>query len=186
MLRTTRQLDFIRDCLEAGARQVSGGKPDSPAADVEVVEVTTAPLRELGEDSLFGDGDRVAGLSSSLRGSLFGTALFAMEPEDAFAWVLSKGSGPDPLESYVAAGAQILRAMIQETGVSLNAPVELGETTLREESLMEILVGTHAPSDTLLVSAKLLLRAAGLTLPASFYVLVAPKQLDQLASRLAS
>ena len=46
---------------------------------------------------------------------------------------------------------------------------------------MEILTGTHAPSDTLLLSARLNVHAEGIRLPACFYLLISPKYQGQLS-----
>ena len=154
-----------------------------PAARVEVLDVQGCALGEVDERSLCGDGDRVAGVACNLRGAMFGTALFAMEPEDAFAWVLSSGTGGDPLASYVSGVSEILEALTTATARTLGV-TSLGEAVLREESLMEILIGTHAPSDTLLLSARLKIHAEGMSLPAGFYLLVSPKYQGQLSVAL--
>ena len=182
MIHDTRQLDGIRDRLNRGARNASELLENPVAAGdakVEVVNLSCASLGSLSSEDLCGDGDRVAAVSASLRGSLSGAAVFAMEPEDAFLWVLSTGSGEDALQSFVESGERLLRELVCSTGQTEPRP-ELGAAVLREESLMEILIGTHAPSDTLVLCVGLDLHAQGLRLPGSFHLLVAPKQFGQL------
>jgi hypothetical protein len=182
LIHDTRQLDGLRDRLNRGARNASEHLENgiaTAAMKVEVVSLSCLPLGSLSPEALCGDGDRVAAVSCALHGSLSGAAVFAMEPEDAFAWVMLNGTGTDPLESFVASGQRVLRELVCSTGQTEPLP-ELGVAVLREETLMEILVGTHAPSDTLVLSALLELHAEGLCLPGSFHLLVAPKLFGHL------
>jgi len=174
-------MDGIRDRLNRGVQSASERllREQGPESEVEVMDLRCTALGSLSPEELCGDGDRVAAVSCALRGGLGGTAVFAMEPEDALAWVLSSGSGSDPLASFVASGECILRQLAESTGETEPRP-ELAAGALREESLMEILVGTHAPSDTLVLSAQLEVRTETLCLPAAFHLLVAPKQFSQL------
>jgi hypothetical protein len=184
LIHSPRQLDRIRDCLSDAARCLAEAATLESLCEIEVADLSCRPLGELSSENLYGEGDRVAGVSCGLHGSLSGTAVFAMEPEDAFAWMLSSCRGEDPLESFVASGERIIREFVHSTGPTEPSP-ELAAGSLREESLMEILVGTHAPSDTLVLSARLVLRTTQLRHPGSFHLLVAPKEFGHLGAPVA-
>lgn len=186
MIHTTRQLDRIRDCLSDAARGLGEARGvESHPCDVEIVDLSCRALRELSSENLCGDGDRVAAVSCAIAGWLSGTVVFAMEPEDALAWVLSSCSGDDPLESFVSSGECIVRELVHSTAPT-EPSLDLAAGRLREESLLEILVGTHAPSDTLVLSARLRLRTRQLCHSASFHLLVTPKEFGHLGAPVSA
>ena len=112
------------------------------------------------------------------RGGVCGTALLAMDPEDALAWVRSNpGKNEDVLESFVRLGEIVQASLVSEIGAGLGLEVEAGSAALCEDSVPLILLGTCAPSDTAVVTVSVLVAAGDDVLPIQIYLMIESKLL---------
>lgn len=144
---------------------------------LEVRGVRCATLVELAERMPCFDGECVAGVATRFGGGLCGTTLFAMEPEDALAWVRANPEGGDPLESFVELSDRVQSHLVSAIGRGLGIEMTTESAELREDSVPLILLGTHAPSDTAVVCVSVLVAAGDHVLPAHIYLMIEPKLL---------
>ena len=134
-------------------------------------------------------GDRVAAVVQRFEGHPSGTALFALDPGDALLW-LQRGDGDeDPLERFVDWGSRVLSGVIETLASAWETELRIGEPKLEERSLMAALLGTHAPSDTVVLSLHGELRFPVLDVPEirapfSLQLLLEPKLVDGILSVL--
>ena len=119
-----------------------------------VLEIWGCPLSECPRGTLLGDGDLVAGVVSGTSGALRGSAILGMEPELALVW-LADAPTADPLAAFVQRGEALLRAVVEALARRLGVEASTGPGALQEEPLLALVLGTHAPSDTLVLSAVL-------------------------------
>jgi hypothetical protein len=113
-------------------------------------------------------------------GRLDGTALLAMEPGDALLWLQRGDDDSDPLGRFVDWGNRLIAGVVDSLATALQAEASLQEPTLEERPLMAALLGTHAPSDTMVLSLQgdLAFPVSGvpeIQAPFSIHVLLAPK-----------
>lgn len=146
-------------------------------AGVEVRDVRCATLGELPDRMPCFDGECVAGVASRFGGGLCGTALFAMQPEDALAWVRANPDAADPLGSFVELGERVQTHLVSAIGLGMGIEMATETAELREDSIPLILLGTHAPSDTAIVCVSMLVAAGDHVVPAHVYLMVEPKLL---------
>ncbi len=160
---------------EAGEALLREKHTDDSGLEIRNIQCTT--LAELPDRVACFDGDCVAGVVNRFRGGLRGTALLAMDPEDALAWVRSKPDEHNLLEAFVDLGHTVQTSLLDEiaTGLGLEVDTEPGE--LREDSVALILFATHAPSDTAVVVVSLLVAAGDDVVPVQIYLMVEPKLL---------
>lgn len=154
-----------------------------PAATVEVENVLACPLVDFSEAAVGGSGDTIAGASLRIEGAVGGTAIFAMDPEHALEWLQGPGPAGPELEHFLER-CQRLMGELAGAALRFDAPCIVGPARLEEGSLAEAVVGTHAPSDTLVLGATLHVGSEGGDWPAVAILLVDPKPL--LAHLLAS
>ena len=137
--------------------------------------VAFGTLGRLSGAEICGQGDRMAGILARFSGGLDQVALFAMEIEDALGLVHGLARGGDPLAAYTTLGQGFLEAVAR--AIAPGDSAQVGDATLHEETALQALLGTHAPSDTVVVSIALDLlggRGDG-NRPAFVYVLAEPK-----------
>jgi len=174
----SRQLDVVRARLCTGAigAMESLARAGLSGPTVEVEGVLACPLADFSEAAVGGTGDTIAGASLRFEGPVAGTALLAMDPEDAVAWMRA-GDGVVSVERFLAL-AQRLVAELVAAALSFDAPVVVAGASLQESTLGGAVVGTHAPSDTLVLAATLRLGVDdGVDRPAVAILLVDPKPL---------
>jgi hypothetical protein len=83
--------------------------------------------------------------------------MLVMAPGDAME--SARGLTPEagPVEGYVDLGGQILEPVVEAAAKELGRAHEIGAPRLVEDTVGGCLLCTHAPSDTLLVSARILI-----------------------------
>ena len=141
-------------------------------ADPDGVHLGT--LGRVSSSEICGRGDRIAGVLVRFSGRLEQVGLFAMETEDAFAVVQHRAWADDPLGTYTDFGRDIVRAVT--AAIDSRGVPQAGEASLWEETAIQALLGTHAPSDTVVVSVSLQLSVAGEAARTGYvYVLAEPK-----------
>jgi len=121
----------------------------------------------------------------SYTGGFSGVGLLSLEPEDALAWTLAGGQIADPLATYADIGGVVLRSVVESAAAALGTASEAAEPTLVEDSLAASLLGTHAPSDTVLMCSRIAVEVGPLKLPAHLYLLLEPKMLSALLGALS-
>lgn len=153
--------------------------------EVEVTEVRVTPLGDFGERGLMVSDDLIAGVMGRLEGALPGTLAIALEPEEALLWA-RLGGGEDPLDTFVALGRSLLVGVASALGELLEEGVRFEGGALAEAPELAMLVGTHAPSDTLVFSTRLRIDVRDEILTGVSHLLVEPKYLAPLLSALSA
>jgi hypothetical protein len=155
-----------------------------------VVGIEYGSLGSMAAPDVCGGGERIAGVlaqcipdSDSLNSSdshacVFPSriGLFAMESEDAFALFQQVSEGADLLATYTELGSELV-AQAARALAGGAVGTQSGTASLEENSVISILVGTHAPSDTVIVTLRLELssRRGEASTPGFVYLLVEPK-----------
>ncbi len=178
---TTPQLDSIRQHLEAGLRTRSPASDASP----RVSAAGLCLLADFPNGALVDSGDLAAGVVRRFGGTVGGTALLALDPEDALAWVQASPGSEAPLERFLGLASAMVEGAISGWANAIGTEVDFGEPGLREDSVVGMLLATHAPSDTLILSARIELSPAGGDRVAHLYLMVEPKVLELWAGRTA-
>lgn len=153
--------------------------------EITVLETRCCALGDFASEGLPGGEDLIAGVMRAFRGRLAGASLLSMEPEDALAWVVADGDGENPLETYVDLGGCVLAAVAEAAAEAIGVEVEVGEPRLEESSIAGCLLLTHAPSDSVLVSSRLEVRAGGQHLSAQLHLVMEPKVISALLGALS-
>lgn len=193
---TTSHHELLRLGLAVGLEAASNRLAETPAAAtrIELQAVTRSAICDLDLEQVSHglSGDVIAAVVQRFHGHPSGTALFALEPGDALLW-LQRGDSDDPLGCFVDWGSRVIAGVIETLAKAWESEVELGEPRLEERSLMAALLGTHAPGDTVVLSLHGELGFSmvelgsrpELTAPFSIHVLLEPKLVDGILSRLA-
>jgi hypothetical protein len=176
---TRDQLDSIENWAARGADGCAEALRDCHAGDsaLEIRDIRSATLAELPEQIPCFDGECVAAVAGRYSGGVCGTSLLAMNPEDALRWILSGRGSDDPIASFVERGAMIQTHLIESIGMGLGLTIKPEGADLREDSVPLILLGTHAPSDTVIVCVSMIISAGDEVLPAQVYLMIEPKLL---------
>jgi len=174
---------WIAEGVDRAAEELA----ETHAFDTEltVLDTRCCALADVGTAGHDIGDDLVAAVMLAFRGRLAGTALLAMEPEDALAWSLADGGRGTPVETYVTLGAAVLGAVVTCAAEALGVEVELGAPRLEEDSIGACLVRTHAPSDTVVVSSRIEVRAGGQPAVAHLLLIMEPKVISALLGALA-
>ncbi len=145
--------------------------------------MTSSPLADFdpGAAARGPSGDLIAGVVQRFEGPISGSALLALEPGDALLWLQRGDDDADPLARFVEWGSRLLEGVTRALGDALGGEVVCGPGSLEERSLMAALLGTHAPSDTLVLSlhgemAFPVARLPEIRAPFGLHVLLAPKR----------
>lgn len=166
-------------CLDTLA-EISGCE-----TEVDVQEIRCTPLADFGERGLCLSDDLTAAVMGRLEGALPGSLNLVLEPEEALLWAQIGGDG-DPLETFVALGRALLEGIAAGLSEVLESDVEFAGGALVEEPELAMLVRTHAPSDTLVFSARLRIEARDETISAVSHTLIEPKYMAGLLSALSA
>lgn len=159
---STPQLEALRARLAAAAARTSA-RPDADADDgagpaIAVGRVGLCLLADFPQGAVAFDADLVAGALARIDGPLCATALLAMAPEDALGWVRGdwgRDRAGGEIERFLALAGEVLRDCTAALAQAEGAVAAL-DATLAEDPVVAILLATHAPSDTLVLSAELL------------------------------
>lgn len=127
------------------------------------------------------NGELTASVVTALGGSVGGTAVLAVDPEDALAWVNATGPAEDLLARFLELGRSTIHGALTALAEGRGIAVELTAPNLQEDSVIPILLGTHAPSDTVILTAGFQLVVGACNIGATLYLLVEPKVLAALA-----
>lgn len=152
---------------------------------MRVPEAGVCLLADFPAGALVGIDDIAAGTVVRFQGPFGGTAILTLEPEDALAWVRSAPEPGDPIRGHLERSADLLARAVGGWGQSMGASFSFTEPTLCEDAVAGLLLGTHAPSDTLILSARLVLSIDGRERSAWLYLMVDPKVLEVWASHAA-
>jgi len=184
------QMIAARACLDAGAREAAQRAPLRAASlRPEIGELAICPLSDFPARAVSVDHPQlVAAAVAGLRGPLSLTALVAFEPRDALALLrrLSGGIGAlghAELARFVEAGGALIEGAVR--ALARAADGELSPARLVEDSLVGAVLGTHAPPDASVLSARLELALPERTLHGALYVIVEEKLLPALLEALS-
>ena len=153
--------------------------------EVEVQEIRATALSEFGESGLCLSDDLIAGVMGRLEGAMPGSLNLVLEPEEALLWA-RLGSDGDPLKTFVSLGEALLGGVATAIGGVLGKEASFAGASLVEESELAMLVKTHAPSDTVVFSARMRIDARDEVFTAFSHLLIEPKYLAQLLSALSA
>jgi len=153
--------------------------------EIEVQEIRCTALAEFGECGLCLSEDLVAGVMGRLEGAMPGSLNLVLDPEDALLWARLGGDG-DPLETFVEIGRRLLGGMTAALSDILPGEASFEGATLVEAPELAMLVETHAPSDTLVFTARMRIDVRDEVLTAVSHMLVEPKYLARLLSALSA
>jgi hypothetical protein len=135
-------------------------------------------LATFAEGAICADGDLIAGAMVRFEGGIAGTALLALDPENAFEWLQASEPGADPIALYLDMGQLILGEVARALASRFDVDVSVGTAQLKENSIAAVLLQTHAASDTAVISCSIDLAAGDSLLPAYIYLLMEPKRLN--------
>ncbi len=180
------QLEAIRDLLIQGAADAADGLSSihAPDSQVRVGRLGLCVLADFPSGAVFCDDDLSAGVLQRFDGQFSATALLALDPADALSWVRCHGSPSDPLATYRAIAEQLLRHLVGRLAVVFDIETQPGPLSLEEHSVVDTLLATHAPSDTVVLSLCLEVGTSALSFTAAFYLMVDPKRLAALLETL--
>jgi hypothetical protein len=185
----------LRDCFAAGLESATQRLSETPASGtgIALASVSSGTIADLDPDEACRgiSPELIAGVSQRLLGRLSGTALFAVDPGDALLWLQREGAAVEPLAHFVEWGSHVLSAVAEKLGDAWQADVSLADAVLEERPFMAALLGTHAPSDTVVLSSvgELSFDVPGvgaMRAPFTIQVLLQPKMLDGILTGLAS
>jgi hypothetical protein len=165
---------------EARLAEISGCE-----TEIEVLEIRCTSLGSFGEQGMRLSEDLVAGVIGRLEGVLPGSLNVVLEPEEALLWA-QIGNDTDPLDTFVSLGRVLLEGIAVALAEILQAESQFQGAKLVEESELAMLVGTHAPSDTLVFSTRLHIDVRDEVVSAMSHLLIEPKYLGQLLSALSA
>jgi hypothetical protein len=173
------QLDTLRAHITAGFDRATQLLCREHADDtgVEVRECHCCSLANFPQGAVCSDDDLIAGVLVRFEGGIAGTALLAMDPQNALDWVQAAGARPDPIATYLELGRLLLGEISRELASQFSAEIELSSASLQENCVGAVLLQTHAPSDTAVISTRFDIAAGDSVLPGYVYVLMEPKPL---------
>ena len=167
-------------CSEARLAEISGCE-----TEIEVLEIRCTSLGGFGEQGMRLSEDLVAGVIGRLEGVLPGSLNVVLEPEEALLWA-QIGNDTDPLDTFVSLGRVLLEGIAVALSEILEAESQFQGAMLVEEPELMMLVGTHAPSDTLVFSTRMQINVRDEIVSAMSHLLIEPKYLGQLLSALSA
>ena len=165
---------------EARLAEISGCE-----TEIEVLEIRCTSLGSFGKHGMRLSEDLVAGVIGRLEGVLPGSLNVVLEPEEALLWA-QIGNDTDPLDTFVSLGRVLLEGIAVALSEILQAESQFQGAKLVEEPELMMLVGTHAPSDTLVFSSRLHINVRDEAVSAMSHLLIEPKYLGQLLSALSA
>lgn len=173
----------LQAALAAGASSISGLFEQPLLA--QVIDVCQCDLARFPEDGWVAGDDMTANVLVPLtwKGIPL-TAAVSFEPDAAFALLrrAARGERP-PLERYRSLGADLVRCLLSPW--LEEAEIRLDEASLVEDSAAAALLGTHAPGDTMLVCARVVLADEDAAFGGVFYLLSDPKPLATITDAAA-
>lgn len=164
---------------ESVISEISGAE-----TEIELLEVRCNPLARFGEEGLQLSEDLVAGVMGRMDGVMPGSYALVLEPEDALVWARTV-AGTDPLESFVRLGRELLAGIAATLAELMEAPAALRDGRLVEVSELAMLIQTHAPLDTLVLSLRLQIQWRDERVSAHVHSLIEPKYCARLLSGLS-
>lgn len=142
--------------------------------------VRSCRLAEFPDAGLVPGDDMTASLVLSVVAPTAATVVLSFEPEAALQLIRSAsdpGSG-EPLGRFTALGQAITERILAEL---LGELPTLGLVRLEEDAVVPTVLGTHAPPDTALLCAELVLADEESAVGGVFYLLIDGKHLESLS-----
>lgn len=182
------QLDALRahvsdELIRAAEVLCDAGVPEPR---VVLRDVSSCSLGEFAERSACEDEDVIAGAIMRFEGRLSGSALLALEPEDALDWIGAGTSEEDPIERFLDFSGRLMRCLVEAVAQYWRCSIECSDPSLEENSLLGALLSTHAPPDTVLLSLRLQVTTRGLDASSDLHLLTERKPLECLLAESAA
>lgn len=152
---------------------------------LEVSEVRCGPLEEFAERGLRLGDDVAAAVLARLEGGLTGSLALALEPDDALLWAQT-ADRPDPVAAYLDFARAVEEGIAGALSGVLRERVACVAPRLVETTEPCLLATTHAPPDTVVVSARLRIEARDFVLSAAAHLLITPKHFTRLLTALSA
>lgn len=184
---STEQMIALHGLLAEGAALGEAGLSELSGCEtsVEVAEVRCGPLEEFGVRGLRLGDDLAAAVTGRVEGGVTGSLALVLDPEDALVWLRTAGSA-DPLEAFVALGRVALEGIAAALAEVMRTRIAFSGARLVEATEPGLLAGTHAPSDTIVVSARLRIAVRDESLAAAAHLLIEPKHFARLLTALSA
>ena len=172
----------LEQIFTLGVATASAELTERTGAQLMLRSFRMRPAAEFPDGSEADHIDVTAGVAQRFGGALRGTSVFSMEPEGALAWshsVLAADSDPaQVIPTFVELAGAILCDLISAAAHAMHGgSVDFDAANLRESSRVAIVLGTHPPSDTAVVTLGLDVEFDGRALPAHVDLLLEPKLL---------
>jgi hypothetical protein len=182
------RLQAFRNAVEEAARSTAANLRQSGSFpwDLHVPRAALCGLGEFPEQAIFCDEEVMASVLVSHRGELLGTSVISLEPRHAVELIGSLGVEGNPLDVFRSAGASVLEGLLGWFGAADGSPIEFGDPTLEERSLVATVLGTHASPDSMVISLELGFVSVERILPAYLYLLLDAKVFQSALGCLAS
>jgi hypothetical protein len=173
------RLQALRAAIEEAAASTAKDlrRAGSFPFDLCVSRAALCSLSEFPERAVFCGEEMMASVLVSYRGRPLGTSVLSLEPRHALELIRSLEAQGNPLEVFRGAGASVLRGMLGWFAAAGGSPVAFGDPILEERSLVATVLGTHAPSGTMVVSFEVGFASESRTIPAYAYLLLDAKTL---------
>lgn len=126
------------------------------------------------------DGDFLTIVLRALHEPLAGVSMLALCPSELSAWAGVLGPGAHSLKAFVEQVDSLLISVVKAATAGLGTSLPMGDARFGRQPLLASVAGTHAPRDTVLMSARLSLPRAGSALAARFCLLATPKSVTRL------
>lgn len=185
----------MRHCFANGLASATSRLSNTPASGTGIAlrDVSACTIADLDPDRACRhiSPELIAGVSRRLEGRLTGSALFVVDPGDALLWLQREGATEEPLEHFVEWGCRVATAVAEELAAAWQAELACADPVLEERPFMSALLGTHAPSDTVVLSLHGELSfdvpgAGDLVAPFGVHLLLEPKVLAGILAGLGS
>ena len=168
--------------MEAAACALRDGTFAGPQAQLSIRSFAVRRYQDFPAAGETPSEQSVTGALVRIAGPVPGAGLFSVGSEAALQGVAEGSASVSATETFLSLGRCVLEAFASSAVAALlerSEPLEIGPASLAEASRPAILLGTHAPGDTVLVSLGIdLLRGPGdETLAVFIDFLLEPKQI---------
>jgi hypothetical protein len=171
------RLQAFRNAIEEAASSAAANLHQSGSFpwDLRVSRAALCSLSDFPEQAIFCDEAMMASVLIPHHGELFGTSVISLEPRHALQLIGLLGVEGNPLDIFRTAGASVLKGLLGWFGAAGGSPVEFGDPTLEERSLVATVLGTHASPDTMVISLEIGFVSGEHAFPAYLYLLLDAK-----------
>ncbi len=152
-----QQSPALEEIFTLGLATASASLSETTGARLTLHSFRVRPAADFPDVAEADHVDVVAGVAQRFGGALRGTSVFTMEPEGALAWsrsVVDAGSEPQQvISTFLDLSSRVVADLVAVAARAMySSEVDFDSPSLRESSRVAIVIGTHAPSDTAVVT----------------------------------